>query len=323
MVALALALMSAVYGISVGALDTNVHDVVTALLGTHSDMNFTQVIREIRLPRVLGALLIGASLTIAGSSFQSLFRNPLVSPDILAVSSGAALGCVAAITLRLDPAIIQLAGFLGGMVAVGLVLALSNLLRFPSNLTLLLSGVVLSALFAALVSLIQMLADTQSTLPGIVFWLLGSLSSLTQIDVLWLCLSYIVGFILIYSQGRALDKLALGETTAQTLGVNLTKTRWLCILGATLATATTVAVAGMIGWIGLVIPHITRLLVGDNVKANLIIGSLFSAALLCFIDALSRSLFLIEIPIGIATAIVGVPLFIGTVLHGASRQPGE
>jgi iron complex transport system permease protein len=320
LVSLSLLLTSAVYGLTVGAFDASPMDVLKALMGTHSDLAFTQAIQQLRLPRVLGALLIGASLALAGTSFQALFRNPLVSPDILAVSSGAALGCVAAITLKLDAATIQLAAFLGGLMAVALVLGLASVLRFPSTLTLLLSGVVLSALFAALVSLMQMLADTQSTLPGIVFWLLGSLSNLTKIDILWLFISYLAGFGLIYRQHRSLDKLALGDITAQTLGVNVRRTRWLCILGATLVTATTVAVAGMIGWIGLVVPHITRLLVGANVRTNLIIGSLLSATLLCFIDALSRSLFSIEIPIGIATAIVGVPLFIGTVLRSSGEQ---
>jgi iron complex transport system permease protein len=317
---ISLVIISAAYGLTVGAFDASPSDVLEALLGTHSDLVFTQAIQELRVPRVFGALLIGASLAIAGTSFQALFRNPLVSPDILAVSSGAALGCVAAITLKLDAATIQFAAFLGGLIAVALVLGLASVLRFPSTLTLLLSGVVLSALFAALVSLMQMLADSQSTLPGIVFWLLGSLSNLTKVDGLWLSISYLTGFGLIYSQHRSLDKLALGDITAQTLGVNVRRTRWLCILGATLVTATTVAVAGMIGWIGLVVPHITRLLVGANVRTNLIVGSLLSAALLCFIDALSRSLFLIEIPIGIATAVVGVPLFIGTVLRSSREQ---
>jgi iron complex transport system permease protein len=313
-------LVSALIGISVGVSNESMGDSLAALFGHHSDSQLISLIREIRLPRVLGALLIGASLASAGSAFQALFRNPLVSPDILGVSSGAALGAVIAMSTGLSVFATQIMAFIGGLIAVVLVVGLAKLLRYQAQLTLLLCGVVIAALLSAMVSVAQMLADSQSTLPGIVFWLLGSLGSLTHQDVLWLLASYAVGFIALYSQNNALDKLALGETTAFSLGVNIAQTKWICIFGATLMTASTVAVAGMVGWIGLVVPHITRWLFGSNVKHNLVMSSLLSAALLCAIDTLARSLFSIEIPIGVATAVVGLPLFMACLLGAKGKQ---
>jgi iron complex transport system permease protein len=312
-------LMSALIGISVGAANSSLGESIFAFFGYSHDAQLISVIRDIRLPRVLGALLIGASLASAGTAFQALFRNPLVSPDILGVSSGAALGAVIGMSLSLPSAFIQILAFIGGFMAVVLVAGLAQLLRYQAQLTLLLCGVVIAALLSAMVSVAQMLADSQSTLPGIVFWLLGSLGNITHQDVIWLLASYAIGFTIIYSQNGALDKLALGDATAFSLGVNIARTRWLCIFGATLITASTVAVAGMVGWIGLVVPHITRWLFGNNLKLNFLMSSLLSAALLCLIDTLARSMFSIEIPIGVATAVVGLPLFMVCLLGNKGR----
>jgi iron complex transport system permease protein len=312
-------LVSALMGISVGAANASISDSIGALFGYGQDSQLISLIRDIRLPRVLGALLIGASLASAGTAFQALFRNPLVSPDILGVSSGAALGAVIGMSLSLPSTFIQVMAFVGGFVAVVLVAGLAQLLRYQAQLTLLLCGVVITALLSAMVSVAQMLADSQSTLPGIVFWLLGSLGNITHQDVVWLLASYAVGFSLIYSQSSALDKLALGDATAFSLGVNISRTRWLCILGATLITASTVAIAGMVGWIGLVVPHITRWLFGNNIKLNFLMSSTLSAALLCFIDTLARSMFSIEIPIGVATAVIGLPLFMICLLGNKGK----
>jgi iron complex transport system permease protein len=313
-------LFSTLIGISVGVASASMGDSIAALFGNYPDSQLIDLIRDIRLPRVLGALLIGASLASAGSAFQALFRNPLVSPDILGVSSGAALGAVIAMSMGLSIIAIQIMAFIGGFIAVVLVISLAQLLRYQAQLTLLLCGVVIAALLSAMVSVAQVLADSQNTLPGIVFWLLGSLGNLTLQDVVWLSASYALGFIALYSQSSALDKLVLGDTTAFSLGVNITQTRWVCIFGATLMTASTVAIAGMVGWIGLVVPHITRWLFGNNLKLNLVMSSLLSAALLCAIDTLARSLFSIEIPIGVATAVIGLPLFMICLL-GARGKP--
>jgi iron complex transport system permease protein len=307
-------LVSLLIGISVGAAGASIADSISALFGNHKDTQLIRVVQDIRLPRVLGALLIGACLASAGTGFQALFRNPLVSPDILGVSSGAALGAVSAMALGLTGAALQAMAFVGGIAAVFIVIGLAKLLKYQGPVTLLLCGVVIAALLSALVSVAQMLADAQSTLPGIVFWMLGSLGNITHQDVFWLLTSYAIGFTALYSQRSALDKLALGDTTAFSLGVNLARSRWVCILGATLMTATTVAVAGMVGWIGLVVPHITRWLFGSNMKLNFVMSSLLSAAMLCVIDTLARSMFTIEIPIGVATAVVGLPLFMGCLL---------
>jgi iron complex transport system permease protein len=312
-------LVSALIGISVGAANASISDSVAALFGFNQDSQLINLVREIRLPRVLGALLIGASLASAGTAFQALFRNPLVSPDILGVSSGAALSAVIGMSLGLPSAFIQIMAFVGGFMAVVLVASLAQLLRYQAQLTLLLCGVVIAALLSAMVSVAQMLADSQSTLPGIVFWLLGSLGNITHQDVVWLLASYAVGFSLIYSQSSALDKLALGDATAFSLGVNISRTRWICIFGATLVTASTVAIAGMVGWIGLVVPHITRWLFGNNIKLNFLMSSMLSAALLCFIDTLARSMFSIEIPIGVATAVIGLPLFMVCLLGNKGK----
>jgi iron complex transport system permease protein len=308
-----------ILGLSLGAFEASIFDIFAALLGQHADNQLTVLIQSIRLPRVLGALLIGACLALAGTTFQSLFRNPLVSPDILAVSSGAALGAIGAMAAGYDGIVMQIAAFSGGIIAVSLVTLLASGLGMGSNLTLLLAGVVLSALFSAGVSVIQMLANTQTVLPGIVFWLLGSLSNLTIKDVFWLSAAYVAGFTIIISQHHSLDKLALGEATAFSLGVNLKRTRMLCILAATIITAATVATAGIIGWIGLVVPHLVRFAAGPSVKLNLLLASLLGAGLLSVIDTLARSTISVEIPIGVATAFIGVPLFVFTLLR--TRRP--
>jgi iron complex transport system permease protein len=315
-------LASLLIGISVGAANPSVLASFYALLGVHPDSQFVSLVQDIRLPRVLGALFIGACLASAGSGFQALFRNPLVSPDILGVSSGAALGAVSAMALGYSSVIIQAMAFIGGITAVLLVTSLAQLLRYQAQLTLLLCGVVISALLSAMVSVAQMLADSQSTLPGIVFWMLGSLGNITHHDVAWLVFSYSIGMIALYSQREALDKLALGDTTAFSLGVNITRTRWICILAATLMTATTVAIAGMVGWIGLVVPHLTRWLFGHNMRVNFVMSSFISAALLCLIDTVARSLLTVEIPIGVATAVIGLPLFMACLLNGSKSDPG-
>ena len=322
---LALLLLSLLLGLSFGAFNASVGDSLRALVskvgnlrvgvpteGLTVDKDLADLMLYIRLPRVLGAALIGAALAAAGSSFQALFRNPLVSPDILGVSSGAALGAVIAMLMQLDSTLIQIFAFAAGLATVFIVSALG---ASSQKMPLLLAGVVISALMAAMVSAVQVLAPSSSVLPGIVFWLLGSLGNLTLLQVLLLFIAYCVGLGILLAQSNHIDKCSLGDTTAQTLGVNLQSTRLWVIIAATLMTASTVAVAGIIGWVGLVVPHITRRTIGASMKANLIIGSLFGAAFMALMDTLSRSLFVIEIPIGIVTAVIGVPIFLIAILR--------
>ena len=310
---LLLLLISMLIGLSFGAFNATAGESLRALFSnafpgiTQSDSELASLMLHIRLPRVLGAALIGAALAAAGSSFQALFRNPLVSPDILGVSSGAALGAVVAMLMQFNSTLIQTFSFAGGLMTVLLVAVLGS---SSQKMPLLLAGVVISALMAAMVSAAQILAPASSALPGIVFWLLGSLGNLNLAQVLFLLVTYCVGLSLLLIQAGHIDKFSLGDTTAQTLGVNLRATRLWVIFAATLMTASTVAVAGIIGWIGLVVPYITRRTIGGSTKSNLIVGSLFGGAFMVLMDTLSRTLFEIEIPIGIVTAVIGVPVFL-------------
>jgi iron complex transport system permease protein len=303
------ALMIGPYGLSPG-------EVFAALMG-RGEAQAQIVVWNIRLPRIGAALLVGAALAAAGASYQALFRNPLVSPDILGVSAGAGLGAVAGIFLSLPVAAIQGAAFAGGMAAVGVVTLVAGLVRNTDRtLTLVLVGVVVGALAGAATSLLKVLADPYDQLPAITFWLLGSLASITSADIGPALPAVALGLVPLVLLRWRINVLSLGDEEARALGVEAGRTRFLVIAAATLITASVTALAGVVGWVGLVIPHIARMLVGPGFGRLLPTSVLIGAGYLLVVDTAARSIAAIEVPLGILTAVIGAPFFVWLLARG-------
>lgn len=285
----------------------------SALSGTDSGLPFNveAIVLQVRGPRVVAALAVGAALAAAGASLQNLFRNPLVSPDILGVTAGCALGAGVAILLSLPIAGIQAVAFIGGLAAVFLVMAIGTWVggRDPI-LTLILTGVVVGSLFGAGVALVKYVADPFDELPAITFWLLGSFAAALPRDLLATLVPMAAGVAVLALLRWRMDVLALPEDEARSLGVDAPRLRLVVIGAATLVTASAVSLAGTIGWVGLVIPHAARLLVGAAFARVLPMSLLLGAAFMLAVDTVCRIAFATEIPPGVATAFVGTPVFI-------------
>lgn len=270
------------------------------------------IIHTIRLPRILSAVLIGAALSLSGAAYQGLFRNPMASPDLLGVTAGAGLGAAGAIAYGASGWVIQLVAFLGGIAAVACTYLLSMRLRRDGDarLMLLLIGMVVATLGMSGISAIKYLADPTNTLPAITFWLMGSLAAATREDTCLLMGALLVGLAVLLGLRWQLNAMACGEDEAQTLGVHTGRVRVLTILAGTLLTATAVSIGGIIGWMGLVIPHCSRALVGPNYARLLPGAALLGAIFLLLVDNVARCLLPVEIPLGILTAAIGGPFFL-------------
>jgi iron complex transport system permease protein len=263
------------------------------------------------------SMVVGAGLASAGATYQGLFRNPLVSPDILGVSAGASLGAVLAIFLGMTVPAIQLMSFTGGLVAVGAVYAIGAAIRERDPvLTLVLAGVAIGAVIGAGISLIKILADPYDQLPAITYWLLGSLTAVTRADVVSILPAMLLGLLPLILLRWRVNVMTLGDDEAQTLGVDTRLTRLVLIVGATLVTAASVSIAGIVGWVGLVIPHIARLLVGPDFRRLLPASIVLGGSYMLVVDMLARSVAMTEIPLGILTAIVGAPFFLWLLASG-------
>ena len=300
-----------VIAFSVGRYPVAIADMLALLSGQAVAPNVETVVFQIRGPRVLGALLIGAALAAAGTAYQGMFRNPLVSPDILGVSSGAALGAILGIFLSLDILLTQLFAFAGGLAAVGLVYAVGARLRgHDPLLALVLTGVVIGTLLGSAIALLKYLADPYNQLPAITYWLLGSLAALSPREVLHALPLMLIGLAPMLLLRWRMNLLALPDDEARALGVDTRRLRALVIACATLMTASAVAISGIIGWVGLLIPHAARLLVGPDFGRLLPLAMLLGAAFLLAVDTLCRTLATIEIPPGVLTALIGTPFFL-------------
>jgi iron complex transport system permease protein len=275
-----------------------------------ADPKLVTALFNIRFPRIAVVVLVGMALSAAGASYQGMFKNPLVSPDLLGAAAGASFGACLALLMNLGNVYIQLFAFAGGLLAVGLVMMLSSVVRGDAILGLILGGILIGTLFTSGTSIIKLVADADDKLPAITFWLMGSFAGVTKHDVLPLFIPMAFGFVLVLTQGWNLNAMSFGEDEARTLGVNTRLTRTLVIAGATLLTASSIAVAGVIGWIGLVVPHLTRALVGPNYRVLLPTTMLTGAAFLLIVDNFARLIYSVEIPIGLLTSILGVPFFV-------------
>lgn len=268
------------------------------------------VVTQIRAPRILGAVAIGAALAGSGAAYQSMFRNPLVSPSILGVSAGAGFGAALGISMQLPWAVIQLMGFVGGLVATAITFLIGQILGNSSLVVLVLAGMVVAALFGAFISLTQYFADPDSTLPQITFWLMGGLDRIA-LDGLPAPSILICGCLLaLFLMRWQINVLAAGDDEAKTLGVNRLALWGVVVLAATLMTSCAVSLSGMIGWIGLIVPHAARMIVGPSfdrvLPASILLGGIF----LLLADDVARTVTTVELPIGIVTAVIGAPCFL-------------
>jgi len=296
---------------AVGRYPVSLAELLSVLTGQPVGANVETVVLQVRGPRVLAALLVGAALAAAGSAYQGMFRNPLVSPDILGVSTGAALGAVLAIFLSRGILVTQIFAFGGGLAAVGLVYAVGSRLRgHDPLLALVLTGVVIGTLLGSAIALIKYLADPYNQLPAITFWLLGSLAAISPKDLSYSLPFVLLGLVPMLLLRWRMNLLALPDDEGRALGVDTRRLRAVVVACATLMTASVVAISGIIGWVGLLIPHAARLLVGPDFGRLLPLAMLLGAAFMLAVDTLCRTLATIEVPPGVLTALIGTPLFL-------------
>jgi iron complex transport system permease protein len=275
------------------------------------------VVLDIRLPRVLAAMLVGAALSASGAAYQGLFRNPLVSPDILGVASGSALGAVVGIYLSLPVAAIETLAFAGGLLAVTAVYAIAATIRGRDPvLVLVLGGVVIGALLGSGVALLKYLADPYNQLPAITFWLLGSLAAVNRGDLAALAVPVALALAPLVLLRWRLDVMTLGDEEATALGVHVGAIRAVVVAAATLMTAAAVSVSGIVGWVGLLVPHLARLVVGPAFARLLPMAVVLGAAYLLAVDTLARTLGAVELPLGVLTAVIGTPVFLWLLAVG-------
>jgi len=305
-----------VASLSIGRYGIGFFDTIKILLSrlfpiqqTWPDMA-SAVVFEFRLPRTVAAMLVGSALALSGAAYQSIFKNPMCSPDLLGVSSGACVGAAAAILLGGGSVLIQGSAFMGGILAVAITVMIPRLMRNQSTTVLILSGIVVSSLMSSVMSILKFVADTDTQLAEITYWTMGSFATVTFSDMLPVLPTILVPVAAILLMRYRLNVLSLGENEARSLGINIQAVNGIFILCSTLITASCVCLSGTIGWVGLVIPHTSRMIVGADNKKMLPIALLLGAAFMVLIDLLCRTLTAAELRIGILTGIIGAPFFI-------------
>lgn len=310
-----LLLLMILAAICIGRYSLKITDVVKVLLSKVVSINPTwdamaeNVVFVLRLPRILASVLVGGALALSGATYQGVFKNPLVSPDLLGVSSGASVGAALAILFGFGSAGVQLLAFICGIITVSLTTLIPKLLKNNSITMLVLSGVIISGVMTSLMGVIKYLADPETQLASIVYWQMGSLAKVLSQDILAIFPMILISSVILIAVRWRINILSLGENEARSLGTRTGTTRGLVILCATLLTACAVCISGTIGWVGLVIPHLSRMLAGhDNVKSipvSLVLGAIF----MLFIDTLARVAISAEIPLSILTGLIGAPFY--------------
>lgn len=309
-----------------GRYDVPVSDVAKILLGRifpiekNWDSNMEIAVINVRLPRIFLACLVGACLSLSGTAYQSVFQNPMASPDILGASSGACFGAALAMLLGLSKAGITTLAFVCSLITVALVFILGSSLRSSPVVDILLSGIVVGSLFSAGTSYIKLVADPSNQLPAITYWLIGSLSGARMKDVMFVLIPMTIGAVPLFALRWRINILTLGDDEADAIGINSGRLRLVTVICATLLVAAAVSVSGMIGWIGLTVPHLSRRLAGNNCKYLLPVSAIFGAVFLLLVDNISRNLLTVEIPIGILTAFIGAPFFIYLMIRSNRHE---
>ncbi len=311
---LLLPVMAALTCLCIGRMNLSVPEVIRTLLGAllrrETDGQSYSIIVNLRVPRILMAVIVGAGLTCAGATFQALFSNPLATPDILGVTSGTCVGAILAILMSRSVLETQFIALAFGLVSVWITLRLAGKKEGHSVVFLVLAGVIISSLFDAIGSLLKYTADPMNELPEITYWLLGSLTSASYKEILIGSPLILAGITIIYLLRFKLNILSLSEDEAKASGIDLKKTRLIFILAATMITASCVSMCGQVGWVGLLIPHCARMALGSNNRFVIPAGISLGASFMIVIDTLSRSISVIELPLSVLTAIIGAPVFI-------------
>lgn len=276
------------------------------------------VVFQIRLPRVIAGGMIGASLAVAGVSYQGMFQNPMVSPGVLGASNGAGCGAAIAIVMGLSYYSISAMAFVFGLGAVFLAYGISRVSKINPVLAMILAGMLISSLFGSITSFVKLIADTESALPAITYWLMGSLVSIQPKDVEFAIIPMLIGMVPLILLRWRINLLTVGEEEALSMGIDTTRLRFVVIVCATLLTSISVAISGVIGWIGLVIPHFCRMLFGYDYRKLIPTNMLFGATFLIVVDNVARMVTTAEIPIGILTSFIGAPIFVYLILTGGA-----
>ena len=307
-----LLMLVALASLTIGSYSLSLHDWWRVLIAPTESGTPGIVLLQVRLPRLLAAMLVGAGLALAGAAYQGLFNNPMVSPDILGATAGAGFGAALGILLGLSIVAIQALSFVTGLLAVLLALTLASGLcrRGDPVLMLVLVGILIGSMFTALISFTKYIADPYNKLPVITYWLLGSFASVVPKDVRLAGFPIVLGCIPLLLLRWRLNVLCLGEEEARTLGLNTRRLRIIVIICATMITAATVSLCGMVGWIGLVMPHLARMVVGPNHKVLLPAAAIMGGCFLLLMDDVARTAGALEIPVGILTALIGAPFFL-------------
>lgn len=312
------------FSLSIGRYKIPIYLIFKIIIGKIFNLNFNVdpnlniVIFNIRLPRIIFAMLVGSVLSQSGVSFQGLFNNPLVSPYILGISGGAGFGAAIGILLFNNFLYVSFFSFILSIISVMLTILVSKFSRSTSSVNLVLSGFIIGSFFTSLLSLLKYYADPFVKLPTIVFWLMGSFNSVTNNELVTSLPFFIIGIVLLMLLRWKLNILSLGDEEAITLGENPKIIRMIIILICSLLTAISVSFCGIIGWVGLAVPHIARLIIGPDYRYLLPVSALFGSIYLLLIDNISRTVTPSEIPIGILTSIIGSPIFI-YILRRASK----
>ncbi len=279
------------------------------------ETNVDIVLWTVRLPRLLAVIFVGGGLAVAGANYQGVFRNPLVSEGILGVSAGASLGASIAILLQSSTWVISVAAFLGGIAAVSLTCGVSAVFKGNRTLILVLAGTVVGSLFSAGVSIVKYMAPTDTALPDITFWLMGSFAKVKIDQLLFVLPAITISVIILQAFCWKLNVLSLGDEEAQSLGVNTRYTRLTIIVFSTIITAVSVCICGMVGWVGMIIPQITRMIVGPDNRRLIPCSFAAGALFLMIVDTVCRTLLVTEIPVGIVTSLIGAPIFLVLLLR--------
>lgn len=319
---LALFLLSFVvgrYGVPLGQVVRILLSGMLSLEQTWTD-NMAIAVLNVRLPRILLACLVGCGLSAAGTGYQTVFQNPMAAPDILGASSGACFGAALAILTGQSTVMITVFAFLASLLSVALVYLVGNHTRGNRVVNLLLAGIMVGSLFSACTSYIKLVADPTNQLPQITYWLMGSLSGTRMGTVKFAAVCMAVGLVPLLLLRWRMNLLTLSPDEARAMGVHTDRLRLAVILSSTVLTAAAVSVSGMIGWVGLVIPHLSRRIVGSDCRRLMPMSCLFGAAFLLLVDNMARCLTATEIPIGILTAFVGAPFFIYLMVRGGDRS---
>ncbi|MDR1298388.1 MAG: iron ABC transporter permease [Deltaproteobacteria bacterium] len=320
-------LVALVFVMQAGRYPVTVSEIIRALIAYISHQPMTEresqivlLFLSVRLPRLLAAILVGASLSLPGAVYQSIFRNPLVSPGILGVLAGASTGAAVGIVVFSSWPITQVLSLVGGLAGVSLSLLLSKLYPRSPTLALLVGGLVSSSFFSAFSSLFKYLADTENQLPELTYWLMGTLSRTSWPQLLWVSPFMIFGIIFLSLSGRSVNALSLGDEEAMSLGLNSRSERLKLIGVATLVCSCSVVITGIINWVGLVIPHIVRLCIGPNNLTLLPASALVGALFVLLTDTVVRSVWTAELPLGIFTSIICLPLFAFSLWRDRTRR---